>query len=183
MSHRIIDCCSLINLYTGWRGLGELQKLGGTWHVADAILIEAQYTREFDSSGQVKPFALSLDELVNAAILQRVKPESGEEIDWYVRLAQELDDGEAQALAIAKVRGFVLLTDDAKAARIAKSSELSVETISTPSVLREWLTVDAAHLARIQEVVRRIAVLARLRPARGDSAFEWWSSMLQGDTT
>ena len=181
MSLRIIDCCSLINLYTGWGGLGELHRLGGTWYVADAILAEAQYTREFDSSGQVETVAFSLDELVRSAILQRVKPESDEEIDWYVRLAQELDDGEAQALAIAKVRGFVLLTDDAKAARIAKTLELSVETTSTATVLREWLSVDASHRARIHEVVRRITVLARFRPARGDPAFEWWSSILQGD--
>ena len=79
-------------------------------------------------SPKSRRLALSLGELVRSSILQRVKPESEEEIDWYVRLAQELDDGEAQALAIAKVRGFVPLTDDDKATRIAKTSELSVET-------------------------------------------------------
>jgi hypothetical protein len=42
--------------------------------------------------------------------------------------------------------------------------------------------MDASHQARIHEVVRRITVLARFRPARGDPAFERWSSIPQGDT-
>jgi predicted nucleic acid-binding protein len=180
---RIIDCCSLINLYTGWRGLSELRLLGNTWFVADAILAEAQYTREIDSNGKLVTVALSLDELVRSGNLQRARPETPDEIDWYVRLARELDDGEAQALAIAKMRGYMLLTDDAKAARIARTSALSVETTSTVAVLQDWLATDPSHQVLIREVVRRITTLARFKPSKGDSGLEWWLSMLQGETT
>lgn len=181
MGDGIIDCCSLINLYTGWRGLNELQSLGNCWYVADAILAEAQYTREFDSNGQIATVALSLDELVRSGNLQRARPETPDEIDWYVRLARELDDGEAQALAIAKMRGFMLLTDDAKAARIARTSELSVETTSTAAVLQDWLATDPSHLVLIREVVTRITTLARFKPSKGDSGLEWWLSILEGE--
>jgi hypothetical protein len=177
---RIIDCCSLINLYTGWRGLSELQSLGNTWYVADAILAEAQYTREFDSNGKLVTVALSLDELVRSGSLRRATPETPDEIDWYVRLARELDDGEAQALAIAKMRGYMLLTDDAKAARIARTSELSVETTSTAAVLQDWLATYPSRQVLIREVVVRITMLARFKPSKGDSGLEWWLSILEG---
>jgi predicted nucleic acid-binding protein len=146
-------------------------------------LLEAQYTREFDAGGNVRTVALSLEEDVEAGLLQRIKPESTEEMDWYVRLARELDDGEAQALAIAKVRGFVLLTDDAKAARIAKTTELEVETTSTAAVLKDWLSVNVPHRGRIHEIVTRITVLARYRPPAGHAESEWWATMLRSDVT
>ncbi len=149
--------------------MSELRSFGKTWYVADAILAEAQYTRDFDSNGKLVTVALSLGELVRTGSLQPAAPETPDEIDWYVRLAKDLDDGEAQALAIAKMRGYTLLTDDAKAARIARSSELSVETTSTPAVLQDWLATDPSHQLLIRDVIRRITTLARFKPSKSDS--------------
>jgi len=177
MANRIIDCCSLINLYTGWRGLHELQALGHTWYVAEAALKEAQYTRDVGEGGRLVTIALRLDDLVQSGELNRAAAETAEEMELYVELSAELDDGEAEALAIAKARGLILLTDDAKAIEVAHRPQLSVQTLSTVNVLQEWLSSDPSLENRAHEVVRRIETLARFRPRIGTDEFEWWMAI------
>jgi predicted nucleic acid-binding protein len=53
-----------------------------------------------------------------------------------VNFATEVDDGEAQSLAIAKHRGFVFLTDDRKAVKVAQRPDVAVRTTSTPNILQ-----------------------------------------------
>jgi len=175
----IIDCCSLINLYTGWRGLNELRTLSGTWYVGDTVLDqEAQYTRDQDAEGRIITVALDLRQAEESGAIRRVTLDTSAEIELYVDLAQELDDGEAQAIAIAKTRGLTLLTDDAKARRFAHSAELTVSTVSTAMVLQIWAAQDPSHQLRIPEVVQRIATLARFRPRQDDPGFDWWNKVM-----
>jgi predicted nucleic acid-binding protein len=179
VGERIIDCCSLINLYTGWNGLSELRAFGKTWYVGESVLSEAQYTRDFNPNGNPLTVNLDLASLVDAGVLQRARAETEEEIEWYVRLATDLDDGEAQALAIAKTRGYVLLTDDAKATRLAATPDLMVKTVSTPAILREWVTLDTAHRARLPDILKRVSSLVRFRPRRADPDYSWWNDVLR----
>lgn len=181
MASRIIDCCSLINLYTGWKGLDELQAFDRDWYVAEAALKEAQYTREFDEDGKRVVVAINLQAFVESGKLKRAKAETASETDLYVDLASELDDGEAEALAIAKSRGLILLTDDAKANQVAKRREFSVQTLSTAEVLREWVSLDTSRRDRATEIVRRIETLARFRPRSGTEDFAWWQEIRGSD--
>lgn len=179
MDESIIDCCSLINLYTGWRGLNELRSLPGTWYVGDTVLDqEAQYTRDQDAEGKIITVALDLRQAEVSGAILRATLDTPAEIDLYVDLSQELDDGEAQAMAIAKARGFTLLTDDAKARKLAQSVELGVSTVSTATVLRAWAAQDPSHALRIREVVQRISLLARFRPRQDDPESNWWNNLL-----
>jgi hypothetical protein len=179
LDDRIIDCCSLINLYTGWRGLDELRSIAGTWYVGDRVLDqEAQYTRDHDAEGNITTVTLDLRQAEESGAIRRVTLDTPAEIDLYVELSQELDDGEAQAMAIAKIRGFTLLTDDAKARRFAKSAELAVSTVSTATILQRWAALDPSHELRIRQVVQRSTTLARSRPRQDDPAFDWWEEML-----
>ncbi len=52
------------------------------------------------------------------------------------------DDGESMGLAIAKCRGWSVLTDDKKARRIAK--ELGVVVMGTPEVMKQWSEISEA---------------------------------------
>ncbi len=179
MGDGIIDCCSLINLYTGWRGLSELRALSGTWYVGDAVLDqEAQYTRDRDADGRVITVALDLRQAEESGAIRRATLHTSAEIDLYVDLSQELDDGEAQAIAIAKIRGLTLLTDDAKARRLAHSAGLRVSTVSTARVLQTWAAQEPSHQLQIREVLQRIVTLARFRPRHDDPGFDWWNSVL-----
>ena len=171
---RIIDCCSLINLYTGWGGLSELPAIGWQWHLCEAVMNEAEHTREFAGDGSPVHVPLDLVQLVDSAVLSLVATASDEEMADYLDFACEVDDGEAQALAIAKCRGYTLLTDDRKAMRLAARPDINVATISTAEVLRVWASLDAANEARLASVMRRIEELARFTPRRDSPDYAWW---------
>ena len=174
MDDHVIDCCSLLNLYTGWGGLKELGELPMTWHICRAVLDEAEYTREYTLDSGFTMVPLDMNALTGPGLLQIAQPETDAELEDYVNFASEIDDGEAQALAIAKHRGFVLLTDDRRAIRLAGRAEVAVRTISTVSILQRWAQVNSSNEARLQEVIQRIAVLARFGPRTNSPDYAWW---------
>lgn len=180
MDDHIIDCCSLLNLYTGWRGLAELRELRWTWYVCEAVLDEAEYTREYGADGVPVLIPLDMRELTQSGQLLSARPETEAEIDDYVSFACEVDDGEAQALAIAKHRGFVLLTDDRKAARIAQRPDIAIRITSTAKILQTWAQLDTRNEMRLREVIARIATLARFGPRMDSPDYEWWRRFSQG---
>lgn len=180
MDDHIIDCCSLLNLYTGWGGLTELRELRQTWYVCEAVLNEAEYTREYGADGAPVLIPLDMRELTQSGLLHSARPETEAEIDDYVSFACEVDDGEAQALAIAKNRGFVLLTDDRKAARIAQRPDVAVRITSTAKILQAWAQVDTGNEARLRDVIVRISALARFSPRIDSPDYPWWKGFLQG---
>jgi hypothetical protein len=171
---RIIDCCSLINLYTGWGGLSELNGIGWQWHLCEAVLKEAEHTREYGEEGSPLIVPLDFGQLVANELLGLVAPGSDEELADYLDFASEVDDGEAQALAIAKHRGFTLLTDDRKAMRLAARPDIAVTTISTAEVLRGWAGLTPENDRRLGEIIYRIETLARFTPRRDSPNYEWW---------
>jgi hypothetical protein len=179
MDDHVIDCCSLLNLYTGWRGLAELRDLRRTWHVCDAVLDEAEYTREYGPDGAHVTIPLDIGTVVRDGLLLPARPETEVEIEDYVTFAMEIDDGEAQALSIAKNRGYVLLTDDRKAARVASRPDVGVRTTSTVEILRTWAGQDRRNEARLREVITRITSLARFRPKTESPDYNWWGAYLR----
>lgn len=180
MDDHVIDCCSLLNLYTGWGGLAELRALRRTWHVCDAVLTEAEYTREYAQDGTQVSVPIDVKALVNEGLLLAAHAESERELEDFVGFASEVDDGEAQALAIAKNRGYVLLTDDRKAAAVALRPDVGVRVVSTASVLRSWGQLDSANEARLPEVITRISVLARFTPRADPAEYAWWRGPFSG---
>lgn len=178
MNDYVIDCCSLLNLYTGWAGLTELQGLGWTWHICEAVLKEAEYMREYGSDGVPQLIPLDMGALTHRDLLLPARPETKEEIDDYLSFASEIDDGEAQALAIAKHRGFVLLTDDRKATKLALRPDVFIRTTSTAKVLQAWAQLDSGNELRLHEIIVRIAVLARFDLHTDSPDYAWWKEHL-----
>lgn len=176
MNDQVIDCCSLINLYTGLKGLAPLSDLDVAWYVCEAVVAESEYTREFDEAAGTTLVPIELGPAIDAEILRPVRPESEQELSDYVDFATEVDDGEAQALAIAKNRGFALLTDDRKAAALA--AEVGVNTVSTANVLRAWGDLSLVNKEKLPEIVRRITTLARFVPPADSPDYEWWRNLL-----
>lgn len=172
MRQGIIDSCSLINLATGWRGLEELGSLDCQWHVCDAVLKESEFTREYDVNGVPELVPLDVNRWTQQGLLRHIYPEAEHEIQDYVEFACEVDDGEAQALALAKNRGLVLLTDDRKALSLAERN--GIQTLSTAAVLVAWAALAPRHQARLREILTRIEVLARFRPPCGSVEYAWW---------
>ena len=176
MTNRVVDCCSLLNLYTGWGSLAGLHQLDYTWHICEAVLNESEYIREFDQDQRAVMVPLDVRTLIDGQRITSVRPETDAEVAAYVDFAQDIDDGEAQALAIAKHRHFTLLTDDGKATRLAHRPDVNVATITTVHVLKEWAERTKIEADALRHIVRRIQVLARFAPRRDSPDFAWWQS-------
>jgi hypothetical protein len=80
MAERIIDCCSLLNLYAGWAGLEQLRQLPHSWFVCEAVFGESEITREYDENQQPQDHELVLGPLVDSGLIQKVAPESDAEL-------------------------------------------------------------------------------------------------------
>jgi len=176
----VIDACCLINLCATGYVPEVLRSWGGRWYVPTAVLAETLYLRMETEDGTIAPQQLVLTDLVDQAVLISCTMEKAEEIGLYVDLATSLDDGEAMALAIAKARGWVLSTDDRKAQRIA--GELGVALVTTPEILRRWVSKSSPTDQQIREAINRIEQRARFVPRTTDPLFDWWSAA-RGEVT
>lgn len=174
MPGHIIDCCSLINLHTGWGGLTELGAFGWRWYLCEAVLQEAEHAREYGKDGQPELVPLDFSHLMDSVQIQTAAPANDDELEDYLDFASEVDDGEAQALAIARHRGFTLLTDDRKAIRLAGRLDIQVATISTAGILQIWANLNPANVQKLPGILARIEELARFRPHRNSSDYQWW---------
>jgi hypothetical protein len=162
-------------LYTGWARLDELAELEQTWHICEAVSQETEFVREYDAAGSKRTVPVDLSSVLKNGILHPVKPESDAEYVDYANYAVEIDDGEAQAIAIAKHRNFVLLSDDRLALKFASQPEVGVRTITTPQILKIWADLSSANEARLYDIVPRIVELAKYSPKIGSPLSEWWS--------
>src|SRR5437773_1787114 len=132
----ILDACGTLNLYASGRFVSILTALGHDWYIPVAVEREAQQYRQPDPADPEKLIALPIElaPAFDGGVLKRCDCEGDEEVTLYVELAARIgDDGESMGLAIAKCRGWSVLTDDKKARKIAK--ELSVTVVGTPEVM------------------------------------------------
>jgi predicted nucleic acid-binding protein len=115
---------------------------------------------------------------ITGGLLTRCDCESDEETDLYVELAARIgDDGESMGLAIAKCRGWSVLTDDKKARRIA--TELGVTVLSTTEVLKQWSENSKPTDSQLSAVLEAIERFANYTPGRGAAYYEWWIASLK----
>ena len=117
---------------------------------------------------------MDLQTSIQRGVLTSLRPESEKQIEDYVDYATEVDDGEAQALAIAKNRDFILLADDRRAARLAQRPGINVRTTSTPAVLQSWPRLSIENEHKLTVNIPRVADLARFAPANDSGFFSWW---------
>ena len=97
---------------------------------------------------------------------------SEEEVASYVRFAAEVDDGEAQVLAVGLHRQLTVATDDRRARRVATRE--GVGLVGTPELILEWARGGTPSLAKRRSAIVDIEVRARYRPRPSDpSRAEW----------
>jgi hypothetical protein len=94
------------------------------------------------------------------------------ETGTYVQLATEVDDGEAQVLAVGHHRGLVVATDDRRARRVA--TRLNIGLLSTPELVIAWASDPTTLRAAVGPAISDIEVRARYRPRAGDSNRAGW---------
>jgi predicted nucleic acid-binding protein len=171
----ILDACGTINLYATGRFVPLLGALGHDWYLPAATRREAKYIRQPDPDDPTRlvPAEIDLQPALDAGILRICDCQDDAELQLYVELAARIrDDGESMGLAIAKCRGWQIVTDDRKARRIA--GELGVAVLSTPEIMKAWALVASATDPEVAQVLRNIQTFACFTPNPTLPEFGWW---------
>lgn len=178
MDERIIDTCCLLNLFASGEPEAILQHFGGVY-VSEHVQAEALWIREYDqeSPPQLIPKQIDLTECIDTGAIATCQLEHEQEFELFVQLAQQLDDGEASVLAIAKIRGWIVATDDRKARRIA--AELGISLISTSEMIHTWTASEGMSDQLIGEILRNIQQFGRFVPRRSDPLYGWWTQRVE----
>lgn len=126
MSDTILDCCSLINLYCGWGGIQELGSINKRVCIGEIALAEAKYAREFQPDGSMIALALSSVESLSQHPFRVLRIADAAEQYKFFEFAKQIDDGEAEALALALAaeRKLILVTDDRLAINVAARANI-----------------------------------------------------------
>jgi hypothetical protein len=172
MNDRIVDACTLINVYGSARPLEIIRSIGGL-HITPQVRKESLGIRIDDprNPGELMSSLIDLAAAMEAGLVTTCELSSGE-FDLMVAYARELDDGEASSLAVAKARSWKLATDDKKARRIAADEGIAL--VSTAELIQHWALQAELPDPEIAEVVRAIARYARFTPPHNDPCAAWW---------
>jgi hypothetical protein len=176
----ILDACATLNLYASGQFAPILTALPNDWYLPAAVERESQRYRQPDPADPEKLIVAPIDLLptIESGILNRCDCESDEEIELYVELAAQIgDDGESMGLAIAKCRGWSVLTDDKKTRRIGK--DLGVNLLATTEVMKQWSDLVRPTATELSVVLEAIERFANYRPGRGAEHFDWWVSAIK----
>lgn len=165
-----IDACCLLNLAgAGVDAVDVADALGLALVVVEQVVDETLWI-EGVVDGESVRLPVDLGGAAFAA-LDRVTLGAGE-LALYVRLARELDDGEAATLAVAAMRGLAVMTDDRKARRVAQEQGLAV--LGTAEVLRRVSDHLGTSRQDLAEMLEREQHRSRFRPRGGDPEADWW---------
>lgn len=177
----ILDACGTLNLYASGRFVPILTALRNDWYLPAAVERESQQYRQPDPAEPEKLIVVPIDlnPAIDCGILIRCNCEGEEEVRLYVELAAQIgDDGESMGLAIAKCRGWSVLTDDKKACRIA--NQLGVGVMSTTEVIKQWSEIEKPNADELSIVLESVERYANYRPGRRAKNFDWWVASIQG---
>jgi predicted nucleic acid-binding protein len=171
----ILDACGIVNLYASGQFVPILTALSNEWRIPAVVEKESQRYRQPDPDDPEKLIIAPIDLLpaITGGVLVRCDCESAEETELYVQLAARIgDDGESMGLAIAKCRGWSVMTDDKKARKIA--TELGVAVVATTEIMKQWSEIVKPSAEELCAVLDAIERFANFTPARGAVNFDWW---------
>lgn len=143
-------------------------------HIPTKVMEELLYIRKPDDEDPSKMVEslIDLTVIVNEGLLHSCDLQNRIEMDLFVELATTLDDGEAMSLAIAKVRGWEMASDDRKARRVA--GQLGVSVLTTAELVKVWAENTSATDADISKVLLNIQTFARFIPHKTMPLHQWW---------
>ncbi|HZM05108.1 MAG TPA: hypothetical protein VFC44_19085 [Candidatus Saccharimonadales bacterium] len=168
------DACVLINLLAS----GRFEDIAGgcdfRFAISSVVAEEALFLRNTESGEREK---IDLRQIIERGIMEIVTVESETEKLRYIEIALELDDGEAESIAIAEVRNLALATDDKKARNIIERRGLKIELWSTCKLLRHWQNKCSISDNALRSVLTNISLRAKYHPKFGQPDFEWWTKL------
>lgn len=180
----IMDACCVISLYATGR-MGEiLCTISETVSVANYVKEKESLTVYDGPPGDERSNkkAINLDPLIAESLLTEIHP-SGDELKTFVRLASEVDDGEAYTGAIAIHRNWALATDDIKSIRVLSSDPSKVTILSTLDLVKHWVDVTNPPAKVVHETLMNIRVRASYEPHKSHPLYDWWEAHISPKPT
>lgn len=176
MKTTVIDTCCLLNLYAS-QFLHEIVSAAlERVLIPRGVLSESLYIRQIcnEEPEQLIPLAVDVNPFLQKRVLVATDLAGEAERQRFVQLAGIIDDGEAESLAIASIRNFILATDDRRAIRVAQ--ELGVGIITTPDLVKKWVAEISPESEQIVRVIHNIERYGRFKPHRTSPHALWWSN-------
>jgi predicted nucleic acid-binding protein len=168
------DACVLINLLAGGRFEDIARGCGFRFAIASVVAQEALFLLNADSGEREK---INLQQWRERGILEFLSLESEAEKLRYIEMTRDLEDGEAESIAIAEARGHALATDDKKARNIIQRRALKIELWSTCGLLQHWQSKCSISEEDLVRVLANISSRAKYRPKFGHPDFDWWARL------
>ena len=179
MTHYCLDACSIINLFCGWGGIQELHTFGTSWSTTATALGEFQEVRVQQADGSIARIPIEHEILLQQYPLIVHSELSQDELITATGLSEEIDDGEAECLAVSLHRGLVFVSDDGLAIAAARSH--GVQAVSSLDLISNWAELEPSRPTALAEILGRIETLARYVPPRSHLRRDWWDSFRRRD--
>lgn len=175
----LLDTCCIINLCAIHRPPGQLfAQFPFNWKVAKAVAEEEVSIRPHETADRHERQKIDLRPCFESGVFDLCEVSTEQEMEIYVELAAEIDDGEAMSIAIASCRGWSVATDDIPA-RVA-AAKRSVNTYCTPQLLRIWVETNMISTPEVSSAILRIERLARYVPHANLPEAQWWAKHRAG---
>lgn len=175
MEPLLLDACVVINLVASAIPLGALAEANNVrWTMTRLAASEAFWLAPEVDGGdreRIDMAALAQGRSLDLSDL------AGAELTIFVRLARQIDDGEAATLAAAVHRGHRVATDDRRAQRVARSFDPEVQIVTTAQLMAGWAAATGARDDEVATVLLAIERRASFVPRRDDPEHDWWTRM------
>lgn len=175
MTHYCLDACSIINLFCGWEGIEELHTFGTSWSTTTTALREFKEVRIQQADGTIIRSPIEHSVVLQQYPLAILSDLSDSELETATDLSIEIDDGEAECLAVALHRDLVFVSDDSLAIAVAESR--GVQAASSLDLISQWADLDPSRSALLLSILERIELLARYVPPRNHPRRGWWEGI------
>lgn len=171
----LLDACVVLNLLATDQLDHIATVLDFRFIVVRQVAEEAYYVLD-EIEGELRRTLLDLTGYIRAGSMVSVDLDAAE-LSTFVRLAAQVDDGEAATLSIAVHRGLPLATDDRKARRLTRELGLA-EPIRTSDLLHSWAQLVGPE-PKAGSLLSATEQRARFRPSPTDPHHEWWRQQVQ----
>jgi predicted nucleic acid-binding protein len=176
----LLDACAVVGLYATRRLDEIIAVIPAPIAVVGIVAHESQYVfRGGDGDDAREREPIDLTSMVQSGALSIISTGEEDELQTFIDLTQELDDGEAMTAAVAIHRRCTVVTDDRKAERIL--AERGVLVRCTLDLIKTWADHERLSPADIRPILIDLRRRATYEPRRTHPLRPWWDSILSSN--
>lgn len=168
----LLDACVALNLEATGEFDAIANALGLTFVMSPKAVEETLYLVDV-IDGESTRTQVDLNIHIEKRTLEIYQLAPGDEIATFVTLTQQVDDGEAEILALALHRSLAVATDDRLARRVAAERGLP-KPVGTASFLKQYAENAGLKPHQINALLIAVETRASFRPPHNSPELPWW---------